>query len=105
MVGTLIEGLDCRRRLRITSQTVSSTLTRAYRLQLDSTIVHGAYGVVVRCNISSTASRYLSIAHTSALQDEKNGRKIREGNARPSKAYQQRFRRCALRFEERCFND
>ena len=46
------------RRWRIASQTVSSTLTRAYRLQLDSTIVHGAYGVVVRCNISSTASRY-----------------------------------------------
>jgi hypothetical protein len=46
------------RRWRIASQTVSSTLTRAYRLQFDSTIVHGAYGVVVRCNISSTASRY-----------------------------------------------
>ena len=46
------------RRWRIASQTVSSTLARAYRLQFDSTIVHGAYGVVVRCNISSTASRY-----------------------------------------------
>ena len=40
------------RRLRIASQTVSNTLTRAYHLQLDSTIVHGACGVVVRCNIS-----------------------------------------------------
>ena len=46
------------RRWWIASQTVSSTLTRAYHLQFDSTIVHGAYGVVVRCNISSTASRY-----------------------------------------------
>jgi len=45
-------------RLRIALQTVSSTFTRAYRLQLDSTIVQGAYGVLVRCNISSTASRY-----------------------------------------------
>jgi hypothetical protein len=54
----VFEGLAHPRRLRITSQTVSSTLTRAYRLQLDSTIVHGACGVVVRCNISSTASRY-----------------------------------------------
>ena len=46
------------RRWRIASQTTSRTLTRAYRLQFDSTIVHGAYGMVVRCNISSTASRY-----------------------------------------------
>ena len=46
------------KRCRIASQTVSRTLARAYRLQFDSTIVHGAYGVVVRCNISSTASRY-----------------------------------------------
>src|SRR5260221_8744118 len=46
------------RRWRIASQTVSNTLTRAYRLQFDSTIVHGACGVEVRCNISSTASRY-----------------------------------------------
>lgn len=30
------------RRLRIASQTVSRTLARAYRLQFDSTIVHGA---------------------------------------------------------------
>ena len=45
-------------RCRIASQMVSSTLTRAYHLQFDSTIVQGAYGVLVRNNISSTASRY-----------------------------------------------
>jgi Rieske [2Fe-2S] domain len=62
--GSLDQGLltylplASRRRWRIASQTISRTLARAYRLQFDSTIVHGAYGVVVRCNISSTASRY-----------------------------------------------
>jgi hypothetical protein len=34
-----LRKLDYRRRLLITSQTVSSTLTGAYRLQLDWTIV------------------------------------------------------------------
>jgi hypothetical protein len=35
-------------RVRMASQAVSRTFTLAYRLQLDSTSVQGAYGVVVR---------------------------------------------------------
>ena len=61
LIKSAIRGLFARSqpmRFRIALQTVSSTLTRAYRLQLDSTIVQGAYGVLVRNNISSTASRY-----------------------------------------------